>query len=209
MNDATPRTPIQYANATGISDIIKALRKAQEASGGHWTVDGDIAWSEGVKAPETPLAFAQEAIWVICNSGMKNTVARLIFDRVIPALLNGLPASTGFGHKGKAAAMQSIWDQRATLHKAFLVSDDKLAFCASLPWIGEVTKYHLAKNYGVDCCKPDVHLVRLGQHLGEDPHALCARLARETGYRIATIDLILWRACAVGVIDSRSGTMRP
>jgi hypothetical protein len=24
-----------------------------------------------------------------------------------------------------------------------------------MPWIGKITKYHLAKNYGVDCASPD------------------------------------------------------
>ena len=32
---------------------------------------------------------------------------------------------------------------------------------------------------------------------------MCQRLARQTGYREATIDTILWRACADGFLDSR------
>lgn len=31
------------------------------------------------------------------------------------------------------------------------------------------------------------------------------RRAQETGYRIATVDTVLWRACANGVINSRTG----
>jgi hypothetical protein len=38
--------------------------------------------------------------------------------------------------------------------------------------------------------------------------ALCERLAAETGYRVATVDTVLWRACANGVLDSCSGEIR-
>jgi len=37
-----------------------------------------IDWSETVVAPVTAQAFASEAIYVICNSGMKNSVAQPI-----------------------------------------------------------------------------------------------------------------------------------
>lgn len=83
-------------------------------------------------------------------------------------------------------------------------ADDKLAFCESLPWIGGITKYHLAKNFGADVAKPDVHLKRLADAAGCTAQALCDRLARETGYRVGTVDVVLWRACAIGLVDSRA-----
>lgn len=163
----------------------------------------DIEWSENVTAPDNADDFAREAIWVICCSGMKFDVARLIEGRVTKALEVGAPVRAVFGHDGKAAAMETIWRDREKLFTAFQATEDKLAFCESLPWIGGITKYHLAKNYGVDCAKPDVHLQRLANREGVTAHELCARLAAETGYRIATVDLILWRACATGLINSR------
>lgn len=165
----------------------------------------DIAWAESICEPASPAAFALEAIYVICNSGMKNTVALGIYSRVFDALHVGLSASTAFGHVGKCAAIDSIWHDRARLFAEFKSSIDKLAYLESLPWIGGITKYHLAKNFGVDCVKPDVHLQRLAGHFKTTPHDLCAAIARETGYRIATIDTLLWRACATGVINSRTG----
>ena len=71
------------------------------------------------------------------------------------------------------------------------------------------TKYHLAKNCGADVAKPDVHLQRLAEAHGTTVHDLCADLASRTGYRIATIDLVLWRACANGVLDARTARLRP
>lgn len=167
----------------------------------------DIEWSENLHEPLTPLDFAEEAIFVICNSGMKNTIARKIYKRVIEALESGRSASMVFGHRGKANAIDHIWRGRAQLFNEFRAATDKLAFLETLPWIGKITKYHLAKNFGVDVAKPDVHLQRLADIEGTTAQALCERLAAETGYRIATIDTILWRACANGVMNSRTGKL--
>jgi hypothetical protein len=168
----------------------------------------DVEWSESIEPPTDPNQFALEAIFVICNSGMKNTVAQRIFNRVEQALADGESASKVFGHKGKAGAIDLIWRMRCGLHGAFLACEsdsERLANLADLPWIGNITKYHLAKNFGVNVAKPDVHMQRLADHAGEDVQAMCERLAGETGLRTATVDLILWRACATGLIDSRSG----
>jgi hypothetical protein len=170
--------------------------------------DGDIEWCENIVPPIDPDEFAREVIFVICNSGMQNNVARGIFDRVVPALDVGASSFSVFKHKGKTTAIDLIWSTRVALLAAYLAAEDKLTFCQSIPWIGPVTKYHLAKNFGADVAKPDVHLQRLADHRGVSVHDLCAGLAAETGYRIATIDTLLWRACANGVIDSRTGEIR-
>ncbi|TIN82184.1 hypothetical protein [Mesorhizobium sp.] len=170
--------------------------------------DDDIAWSENLGEPEDASDFASEAIFVICNSGMKNTVARGIYKRVMEAIDRGDSASTAFRHTGKAAAIDAIWKDRHTLLGRYLVAPDKVEFCASLPWIGNITKYHLAKNFGADVAKPDVHLQRLADREGCTAQALCERLAKLTGYRAATVDVVLWRACANGVINSRTGEIR-
>lgn len=40
------------------------------------------------------------------------------------------------------------------------------------------------------------------------PMALCKTLASQAGLRVGTIDAILWRGCALGLVDSRSGELR-
>ncbi|WP_143750512.1 hypothetical protein [Mesorhizobium sp. WSM4308] len=169
----------------------------------------DIAWSQSITPPTDPDDFALEAIFVICNSGMKNTVARRIFEKCRDELFRGGNARNVFGHLGKATAINDIWNGRADLFTRYMAAIDKLEFCASLPWIGNITKYHLAKNFGADVAKPDVHLQRLADREGTTAQALCERLAKETGWRTATIDVVLWRACANGVINSRTGEIRP
>lgn len=171
----------------------------------------DIAWSEGIRAPGTAEDFALEAIFVICNSGMKNTIARAIYERVRDLLFLGHSAREGFGHEGKAAAIDTIWRDRDALFAGFGrcdTDDERLSYLVGLPWIGDITKYHLAKNFGVDVAKPDVHLQRLADREAVSPQALCERLAKEIGFRVATVDLLLWRACATGLLDSRSGLRR-
>lgn len=171
----------------------------------------DVAWSETVGEPNDAEDFALEAIYVICNSGMRFTVARGIYDRIVPVLKAGRSSREVFGHAGKCGAIDDIWARRELLYDEFLcVPDDcRVEWLGGLPWIGEITKFHLAKNFGVDCVKPDVHLARLATALGTDPDTLCADLAKATGFRKATIDLILWRACATGVMDSHTGAILP
>jgi hypothetical protein len=167
----------------------------------------DIAWAENIQEPIDADDFALEAIFVICNSGMKNTVARGIYERVVKKLHAGEPAREAFKHDGKVKAIEAIWFDRKPLYAAFLAATDKLAFCEALPFIGGITKYHLAKNFGAQVAKPDVHLQRLADREGVSAQQLCERLAAETGYRVATVDTILWRACANGIINSRTGEL--
>lgn len=188
-------------SASRFEEIVGRLR----ASG--WA-DEDIAWSEGCGPPTDAEDFASEAIFVICNSGMKNTVARRIYERVMEALREDRSASSEFGHQGKAAAIDDIWSRREHWHFQFArveTDADRLAACEAMPWIGPTTKYHLAKNFGVDVAKPDVHLQRLADIEGVTAQQLCERLAEVSPYRVRTVDLLLWRACAVGIVDSRTG----
>lgn len=169
---------------------------------------GDITWSENVKPPDNPDAFAEIVIWVLCCSGMKFAVARLIEGRVLKAIEKGQRISEVFGHDGKAAAMQNLWDNRQRWFKKYQEAEDKLAFFATLPWIGEITKFHVAKNFGLDVAKPDVHLKRLADREGVTSQELCERLAKLSGHKVRTVDLVLWRACATGVVNSVTGEIR-
>ena len=161
-----------------------------------------IIWSETVGPPITARQFAREAIYVICNSGMRNSIARPIFERCVVALEAGHSATTVFGHPGKAQAIDRIWADRWRLYSEYLAAADQVEFLATLPWIGPITKLHLAKNFGGNFAKPDVHLNRLAEAEGCTAQELCERLGRKSGYRAATVDLILWRACADRIINS-------
>lgn len=166
--------------------------------------DADIHWSENAGPPENAEHFASEAIFVICNSGMQNDIARAIFAKVMPALRAGRSAFDAFKHPGKAKAIDQIWAKRESYFTRYMAATDKVRFCESLPFIGQITKYHLAKNFGADVAKPDVHLQRLAERYDTTAQKLCEHLAGLSGLKARTVDLLLWRACANGVIDSRS-----
>lgn len=186
--------------------------------------DGDIGWSGSIKPPTDPAGFALEIAFVILNSGMRNSVAEEIWRGReargdLPALvglqtllLTGHSAGDEFGHAGKVAAIDRIWRDRVALLADYQTQQDdgaRLAWLEKLPWIGGITKYHAAKNFGVQCAKPDVHLQRLADLHRTTPQELCADLARKTGHPIPTIDTLLWRACAYGVVDSNTCRLLP
>lgn len=175
-----------------------------------------LAWYLAIKQRVAELGYADEAdwaqtlqpvadshtfwggyAWVVLNSGMKEQIARQIWNRVRPAVEGGASASTVFGHKGKSSAIDFVWANRDRLLTEYQAATDKIAWCETLPWIGGITKWHLAKNYGHDCAKPDRHLVRIAGE--EGAHALCARLSKDTGDRIATVDVVIWRAANLGL----------
>jgi hypothetical protein len=162
-----------------------------------------IDWSEQMADAADADDFAARAIYVICNSGMRATVARPVYERCLAALGRESSATAVFGHRGKATAIDQVWAERERLYAGYRAAIVKLDFLAGLPWIGPVTKHHLAKNLGADTAKPDVHLTRLANRDRTTVLSLCRRLARLSGYRVATVDTILWRACADGVLNSQ------
>jgi hypothetical protein len=181
---------------------LKRFRRLEQALAEAGYV-ADSAWAERLSPPDSAEQFAEAAVYVICNSGMHYRVARDIFARCMAALQRKGTVRRVFGHAGKAKAIGTIWKDREKLFAAYQDADDKVAFCQSLPWIGPVTSHHLAKDLGVDVAKPDVHLARLARRDKTTVARMCAKLARQTGYRLATIDTILWRAAATGIIDSK------
>lgn len=155
-------------------------------------------WAQYLQPVKDPLIFWREFTWVVLNSGMKNQIAEKIWNKVRPAVESGASASSVFGHKGKSQAIDYVWENRERLLSEYTSARDKVQWCETLPWIGGITKWHLAKNYGHDCAKPDRHLVRIAG--AEGPHKLCERLSELTGDRIATIDVVIWRAANLRLI---------
>ena len=158
----------------------------------------EIDWCESLKEVSDADTFFSEYAWVVINSGMKNQIAQGIWEKVKAALSSGKKVSDAFGHPGKAKAIQDMSDNRQKRFEDYLSAPDKLAFIGGLPWIGKVTKWHLAKNYGFNVAKPDRHLVRIAGKYGKSVTQLCQDLAQVTGDRLATVDLVIWRAANLG-----------
>lgn len=154
----------------------------------------DIEWCENLLPCKDAINFWIEYTFVICNSGMKNTIAVVIFNKIMKAYESGEKASNVFGHKGKANAIDTGWTKREEYFSGWVKSDSNIDYLETLPWIGKIIKYHLAKNLGMDVCKPDRHLVRIAKKYNLSPKELCSQLANKTGDKVSLVDLILWKA---------------
>jgi hypothetical protein len=163
----------------------------------------EIQWAQNLRPPVEPVAMWRDYAWVVMCSGMKEQIVRVIWNRMRPHVEAGGSAHDIFGHKGKATAIDCGWREREAWLRSYLAlttDEDRIAWCQERPWVGPITRWHLAKNYGVDCAKPDRHLVRIAALDGETPFELCARIGRETGERVATVDLVIWRAANLGLV---------
>jgi len=79
-----------------------------------------------------------------------------------------------------------------------------LEMLQSLPYIGPVTCYHLAKNIGLQVAKPDRHLKRLADSVGcSDVQRFCKYISLQTGDSIPVVDIVLWRFATIteGYLD--------
>lgn len=159
----------------------------------------------------TESSFLRETAWVILSAGMRERVIRNRFPAISEAFLSWRSASDisrcrrqcaraalkVFRHPTKIAAIAFAAQTITTMtFEAFRTAlrDHGIELLQEFPFIGPVTRYHLAKNLGMDVVKPDRHLVRLAHTAGfEQPDELCRAVAEVTGDRIGTIDVVLWR----------------
>lgn len=167
-------------------------------------LDPDAFAKSGSKtSPTDPTDFALRVCYVIVNSGMKWEVARDIWERMKPNLIATGTVGGTFRHPGKTKSIDKIMAGREVYFRDFeqasaIGRDAVITFCETLPHIGSITKYHLAKNLGVDVAKPDVWLARVAAASGEDVQSMCERLSVESGDRVATVDYVIWKACQQG-----------
>ena len=109
------------------------------------------AWfgREVTEAPRTADEFAEAVILAICSASVTPQMGRRTFERCRMALLSGATARLGFRHPGKAEAIDAIWRERHRLYREYRRSADPLAYLATLPWIGPVTRRRLARQLGL------------------------------------------------------------
>lgn len=160
----------------------------------------EIRWQRELKPCATDGDFSCEAVWVILNSGMKEQIARKIWERIREAWRNDKETSTAFNHKGKVKAIDFVISNQTELFNNYRKADNKIEFLQTIPFIGSITKYHLAKNLGHDCVKPDRHLVRIAKDYNTTPDELCEAISKETGEKKCVVDIVIWRACNLGII---------
>lgn len=196
-----------------MTELIEFFTKAEELvrrNGFGWEID----WCDRRPPFEVidEQRFLHEYAWVVFNSGMRNKVIRAKWNDLRKAFRYFIPlqihsnhsqvrinALKVFGNKRKVEAVISVAEklveegfERTITAK---IQQKPLEYLQTLPFIGNVTKYHLARNLGFDFIKPDRHLKRLAAKFGMSPFELCDLIHQKTKRRLGTIDVILWRYC--------------
>lgn len=208
-------------NPNGVSDIFDYFLKGRLFVNKYYSeVEREIRSKDFTKLD--PDTFFKEYIWVVHASGfsakavskfipklfnvytsMENTASssfKEIYERINPICANEHKSKAI--HKTATLIHNSIKDigwqntKQKYLSRTDLLSD--------LPYIGNVTKYHLARNIGhIHEVKPDLHLNRLSSHFGyTSPLEMCKYLQKEvlnkTGENIplGIVDLTLWYAAS-------------
>ena len=174
----------------------------------------------------SPIAFADMCNYVILAGGFSQKTAKKIHTQITEYLhkngadFDGLFAL--FHNKNKISAVCEIWNNKNALCAEYYGIDDfdgKLKFLSKLPHIGKITANHLARNLGLDVVKYDIWIQRLGVvysgkgvlaqkidngKLSPEIKKACddmfAHLVKETGLPRGYVDVVLWKACQIGLI---------
>ncbi|AQQ05678.1 hypothetical protein B0E33_20650 [Roseibium algicola] len=199
------------SDVTGALQIYGNAIKYMRESG----LESEIDWQR-TACPEvlTESAFLRETAWVILCSGFREAVVRQIFDYVslcfcdwesAEAIVESstacvLSAKSAFRNESKLNAVVNVARIVERLGFEQLKSDilhEPIRTLRQFPFIGPVTVWHLAKNFGFNLAKPDRHLIRIAQHFGfENPHAFCSAIAEVRGDPVKVVDLVIWRFLA-------------
>ncbi|MGV9141332.1 MAG: hypothetical protein ACOC1X_00175 [Promethearchaeota archaeon] len=133
--------------------------------------------------------FFEEYVWVVCNSGLKNQIAEKIFNNFWKN-----KDFNAINHPKKQEAIKEVYSKLDSYYKQYRISENKVKFLKSLPFIGDVTKYHLARNIGLNFAKPDRHMVKIAQFFGfHDVQTFCENVSKYTEDEINVIDYVFWR----------------
>lgn len=172
----------------------------------------EIDWQESVKISDIgEEEFLKETAWVILSSGMNEKVIHKVFPGISVAFYGWKSAKkilinqdvcyanslSIFGHQKKIFAILKVADR--IVREGFENFKKEIAlkginYLETLPYIGSITKFHLAKNIGLNYSKPDRHLERISKKLGfKDTVSLCSLIANKTNEKESVVDLVIWR----------------
>lgn len=198
-----------------VDTIAAAYRKAKEAVIRAGFRD-EISWQESINFDYvTESDFLREHAWVTLSAGMKERVVRNHFRGVTSSFHDFQSAEVIIENKCacRRLALQHFNNQKKIdaillmANRIYSEGFDKfkrslyfnpLETLKSLPYIGPVTCFHLAKNIGIQVAKPDRHLTRLASLYGyDDVQRFCNDISLRTGDGVPVVDIVLWRFASI------------
>lgn len=172
----------------------------------------EMAWQAEVASKDFGESdFLREYAWVILNSGFREAIIRKHFDFISLSFCDWQSAEDILENSRCCEmAASSVYKNASKLNAISItakrISDLGFAqfkhrlltnfyeYARTLPFIGPITVFHLAKNLGIDAAKPDRHLIRIAERFGfEQVSVMCKAISEITGDRVSVTDIILWR----------------
>lgn len=141
--------------------------------------------------------FFYEYVYVVVASGFKGKSAAKLTPMLVACEGDMDKMYQVFKNQRKLNAIEKMWAQKdnwESLRESFTSVDELV----KLPYIGEITKFHLARNIGlISCAKPDLHLCRwCGKVVGDDSEEIVPvvtqAIADKVGRKQGTVDFALW-----------------
>ena len=138
---------------------------------------------------------------VLASSGLREQVVRKNYNKFLDAAKEGKSPFATVNNQRQRNALIHVWSDLDKIFKTLklqVMDEEKIEYLDTLPQIGPKAKYHLARNLGIDCVKPDRHMERLAENFHyPTPLAMCEDIQRQLieQERVGVIDVILWRYC--------------
>jgi len=194
--------------AAALLDVYLAAKEAVVARGFAWEID----WQAERRLDRIGESeFLRESAWTVLSAGFREAVVRRLFGPVCEAFL-GMHSATAiqanrarcrrnalkvFNNPRKVNAIldiASIIDDMGFERVRRQIEQEEVRFLQTLPYIGPITAFHLAKNLGLPVVKPDRHLQRIAAAAGfSSPLELCQLISNHLGEPVQVVDVVLWR----------------
>ena len=173
----------------------------------------------------SPTAFASAVSYVILASGFNQNTAKKIHKIIMP-LMNQNPTIDDlkkfFKNDVKLKSIIKVWQNKNAFCDEYYSCknlDEKISCLKKLPYIGDITVNHLARNLGENVVKYDRWIQRLGALDAGNPEIFAiidngklnpqikkycddmfVHLVAQTGLPRGYIDVVLWKSCQNGLI---------
>lgn len=194
--------------ATALLDAYLTAKEAVVARGFAWEID----WQAERRLDRVDESeFLREFAWTVLSAGFSEAVVRRLFAPICDAFVGMRSAAAIQANRARCrrAALKVFNNPRkvnAILDIAAIVDEmgfervrcqieqEEVRFLQTLPYIGSITAFHLAKNLGLPVVKPDRHLQRITMAAGfSSPLELCKLISDHLGEPVQVVDVVLWR----------------
>lgn len=205
---ADMHVPSRDTGSAALLNVYLTAKDAVVARGFAWEID----WQAERRLDRIGESdFLRESAWTVLSAGFREAVVRRLFGPICEAFL-GMQSAAAiqanraccrrdalkvFNNRRKVTAILdivSIVNEMGFERVRRQIAQDDVRFLQTLPYIGAVTAFHLAKNLGLPVVKPDRHLQRIAAAAGfSSPLELCQLISDHLGDPVQVVDVVLWR----------------